>query len=172
MHATFTLNSGQTLDINGDTPRPAHDPGSISLTVTDTPVVSGVPVDTGQSRSMPPDPDPLVAKLALLAKMQRDGFDPASPDLLYYGPHPCADCGDIIVKTSHDDGGLAFDAPPDLLGHPAIVYPNTRWLPHIHGKGTKHDPSPRVIWSANLRPSHARAVASALLSAATEARER
>ena len=45
-------------------------------------------------------------------------------DRIFYGPHPCSDCGKMICKASHTQGGEAFDYPDDP------IYPNTEWKRH------------------------------------------
>ena len=45
--------------------------------------------------------------------------------IVYYGPHPCDNCGAVIVKMGIEFGGTAFNAPD---GYP---YPNAEWHPHV-----------------------------------------
>ena len=45
--------------------------------------------------------------------------------IIYYGPHPCSNCGVNITKMSDEFGGTAFTYPQ------GPVYPNTEWAPHV-----------------------------------------
>lgn len=45
--------------------------------------------------------------------------------IIYYGPHPCRNCGDLICKMGHEFGGNAFTYPN------GPIYPNTEWHPHV-----------------------------------------
>lgn len=169
MLATFKLDGCHVLEIGGDLPRAMNDPASVSLQITRT----QLPMLMGQTAPTPTlsEADLRVRQLDELQKLRRNGFDPTDPDVVWYGPHYCESCGFLIVKSSHESGGHAFDVPSDMVnGNPAIVYPNTRWLPHIHYYGVQYDTTPRAIWAQNLKPSEARAIASMLLSAATEAK--
>lgn len=47
------------------------------------------------------------------------------PAIIWYGPHQCNKCGQIIVKSSFESGGLALDAG-DYEHH----YPNFPWKRH------------------------------------------
>jgi hypothetical protein len=48
-----------------------------------------------------------------------------SSRIIYYGPHPCGNCGILICKMGHEFGGNAFTYP----GGP--IYPNTEWHAHV-----------------------------------------
>lgn len=48
-------------------------------------------------------------------------------NVVFYGPHACAECGQPIVKAALQQGGQEFDAPE------GPIYPNTRWTRHDHG---------------------------------------
>lgn len=49
------------------------------------------------------------------------------PRAVWYGPHPCEQCGKIIVKRDHRNGAkLALDA--DAHNH---HYPNFLWFEHV-----------------------------------------
>lgn len=45
--------------------------------------------------------------------------------IVYYGPHPCENCGIDVAKMGNEWGGTAFTYPP------GPVYPNTEWHPHV-----------------------------------------
>jgi hypothetical protein len=45
--------------------------------------------------------------------------------IIYYGPHPCENCGIDIAKMGREWGGTAFTYPQ------GPVYPNTEWMPHV-----------------------------------------
>lgn len=45
-------------------------------------------------------------------------------DRIFYGPHPCKECGATIAKASHQQGGESFDYPE------GPIYPNTEWKRH------------------------------------------
>lgn len=47
-----------------------------------------------------------------------------SSKIIYYGPHECANCGQMIVKMGQEFGGNAFNQPE------GPIYPNTEW--HVH----------------------------------------
>lgn len=49
-----------------------------------------------------------------------------NPDVVWYGPHACNKCGEMIVKSSFESGGMELDAD-DANHH----YPNFRWQRHI-----------------------------------------
>jgi hypothetical protein len=42
----------------------------------------------------------------------------------FYGPYPCERCGQHIVRSSIESGGVRFDIPE------AVIYPNTLWHTH------------------------------------------
>lgn len=63
-----------------------------------------------------PTPPPPVSRQALHFR---------SAKIIYYGPHPCDNCGVIICKTGREFGGNAFTYPD------GPIYPNTEWQPHI-----------------------------------------
>lgn len=48
-----------------------------------------------------------------------------NPHTVWYGPHQCNGCGETIVKSSLESGGVALDAPH---GH---HYPNFPWKKHV-----------------------------------------
>lgn len=62
----------------------------------------------------------------------------------FYGPHPCKDCGVMIVKRADDQGGAAWIVPPlnAMAGSPMQAY-----LPHrcLH---------PQVAAPSELVPEH------------------
>jgi excisionase family DNA binding protein len=66
------------------------------------------------------------------ARTDNKAMSHLDPRLVYYGPHPCRNCGRMIVEEA---GGSAFDA---AVGP---VYPNTVWPPHVC------DPKARVTCS-------------------------
>jgi hypothetical protein len=45
--------------------------------------------------------------------------------IVYYGPHPCDNCGITICKAGPEYGGSSFTYPSGPL------YPNTEWSPHF-----------------------------------------
>jgi hypothetical protein len=45
--------------------------------------------------------------------------------IVYYGPHPCENCGVNIAKMGFEWGGTSFTYPD------GPVYPNTEWHPHV-----------------------------------------
>lgn len=45
--------------------------------------------------------------------------------IIYYGPHPCDNCGIDVAKMGNEWGGTAFTYPS------GPVYPNTEWHPHV-----------------------------------------
>lgn len=48
-----------------------------------------------------------------------------SSRIVYYGPHPCDNCSELVVKMGKEWGGNAFTAPQ------GPIYPNTEWHPHV-----------------------------------------
>jgi hypothetical protein len=48
-----------------------------------------------------------------------------STKIVYYGPHPCTNCGQPVVRMGQDFGGNAFDQPNEP------IYPNAEWHPHV-----------------------------------------
>ncbi len=48
-----------------------------------------------------------------------------SSRIIYYGPHPCNNCGVLICKMGHEFGGNAFTYPE------GPIYPNTEWHAHV-----------------------------------------
>lgn len=47
-----------------------------------------------------------------------------SPEIIYYGPHACSNCGVSICKMAFEFGGNSFTYPE------GPIYPNTIW--HLH----------------------------------------
>jgi hypothetical protein len=45
--------------------------------------------------------------------------------IVYYGPHPCDNCGILVAKMGAEWGGTSFTYPE------GPVYPNTEWHPHV-----------------------------------------
>ena len=45
--------------------------------------------------------------------------------IIYYGPHECQNCSQMICKMGQEFGGNAFDYPQ------GPVYPNSEWHPHV-----------------------------------------
>lgn len=45
--------------------------------------------------------------------------------IVYYGPHPCPNCGMDITRMGNEWGGNAFTYPN------GPIYPNTEWHPHV-----------------------------------------
>lgn len=145
MHATFRLDPHHVLHVGYKSESP----------------VTGraVPIKVV---TVPPDGPPYNAHFSI-----HDGPTPevrsfnGDPTVVFYGPHPCEECGVTIVKASREQGGQAYDIP-------FLNYPNARWFEHVHETG--YIPSSQTILNVALKPSHARAVASAILAAATEAK--
>ena len=54
---------------------------------------------------------------------------------IWYGPHQCSVCGELIVKAAREQGGDEYDAPPS-----GQLYPNHVWVPHIHGHTRQGEP--------------------------------
>jgi len=46
-------------------------------------------------------------------------------DIIWYGPHNCNKCGNIIIKSAHQQGGVELDA-----GDFNHNYPNWKWTLH------------------------------------------
>ena len=64
------------------------------------------------------------------------------PKVVWYGPHPCAECGGTVVRAALENGGAMFDPPKKLLdiflngsrsGDVDTVYP-MQWTPHVHAE--------------------------------------
>jgi len=56
---------------------------------------------------------------------QREGYETTPSTLqIWYGPHPCENCGEMIAKLSREQGGAEVAYPTGL------IYPNTQWEPH------------------------------------------
>jgi hypothetical protein len=47
------------------------------------------------------------------------------PQIIYYGPHACENCGVMICKMGYQFGGASFDYPAEP------IYPNTEWAVHV-----------------------------------------
>lgn len=45
--------------------------------------------------------------------------------IIYYGPHACDNCGEMICRAGYDWGANRFNYPT------GPIYPNTEWHPHI-----------------------------------------
>lgn len=48
-----------------------------------------------------------------------------SSKIIYYGPHSCENCGEMVVKMGYEFGGNTFNQPD------GPIYPNTEWYPHV-----------------------------------------
>ena len=48
-----------------------------------------------------------------------------SSRIIYYGPHACENCGEVVCKMGKEFGGNSFDYPN------TPIYPNTEWHPHV-----------------------------------------
>jgi hypothetical protein len=46
-------------------------------------------------------------------------------DRIFYGPHNCGGCDNLIVKAAVEQGGAEYDAPE------GPIYPNTPWKLHV-----------------------------------------
>jgi hypothetical protein len=53
-------------------------------------------------------------------------IDQKDPTIVYYGPHECDECGQMIVRAALERGGQKFDVP-----EVSFLYPNTLWSPHV-----------------------------------------
>lgn len=51
--------------------------------------------------------------------------NPIGEHVVFYGPHRCKECSKLIVKASHEQGGVSFDVPE------GPIYPNTPWNLHV-----------------------------------------
>lgn len=61
---------------------------------------------------------------------------PIGEHVVFYGPHPCDDCGKMICKASREQGEVKFDYPD------GPIYPNTSWNLHHCKSQTVNVPSP------------------------------
>ena len=73
-------------------------------------------------------------------------MNPTDPDIIFYGPHACEDCGVMIAKASREQGGEAFDYPE------GPIYPNTPWAPHVHRPVTADEKKARLMWPNSPAP--------------------
>jgi hypothetical protein len=64
------------------------------------------------------------------------------PNVVWYGPHSCENCGGRVVRQAIESGGLYFDAQPDER----IIYPSV-------GEGLDRE------WTAHVCRTHASAAA-------------
>lgn len=72
-----------------------------------------------------------------------------SSKIVYYGPHPCENCGAMIVRMGREFGGNAFNQPN------GPIYPNTEW--HIHvcdPKQIKNDSRSKFISNVPAGEGH------------------
>jgi hypothetical protein len=156
MKATFKLDGCHTLIIGADFPKASHDPNTVDLGIQYEPIWPG-PLSGSIRPTVYPKPVPALTE-----------HDSRDPERVFYGPHPCVHCGWMIVKEGNlepgDHRGAEFDYPD------GPIYPNTRWVPHVHRDVDRRQLEPRLTYGFSLKPSAARAVASMILSAATEAR--
>lgn len=90
-----------------------------------------------------------------MAGIDRIGVDEPgrseAQEVVWYGPHACAICGETIVKAARESGGAEFDPPKHLMRVfqrgsescvPEIVYPAI-WTPHVHNPDS-HPSDPSV----------------------------
>lgn len=151
--ATFELDPCHTLVIGGnDLPQVAGGRKTVDIAIRYKPLHPG-PVFACSSGDDPYERMPKAPPMS--ADAARD------PGITFYGPYPCEHCGRFIVKASREHGGAEFDSPD------GPVYPNTKWVPHLH---REPDLREQQKLGYSLQPSEARAIASMILSAATEAR--
>jgi hypothetical protein len=54
---------------------------------------------------------------------------------IWYGPHNCSVCGDLVVKMASEQGGLTLDSPQEP------IYPNHRWTTHQHSQNPTKMPT-------------------------------
>lgn len=60
-----------------------------------------------------------------------------SSRIVYYGPHPCSNCGTDIAKMGNEWGGTSFTYPE------GPIYPNTEWHPHVcDPEKSTYEPAP------------------------------
>jgi hypothetical protein len=149
MQATFKLDPYVTLEIGGEV--------RVPMAISDRDAVINLSLSRLVPRGLLCSSAGWPAEPCTMTEAQAK----ASPRP-FYGPFPCEYCGVQIVRAEHAEGGQAFDVPS------WPIYPNSTWEPHQHRNIP--DPTPETIYACALRPSHARAVASAILSAATEAK--
>lgn len=69
-----------------------------------------------------PNPTPAPTRLTS-PRVQLENFI-YDPSVVWYGPHACQTCGNLIVQSSAESGAIALDAP--FEHH----YPNHRWVEH------------------------------------------
>jgi excisionase family DNA binding protein len=72
--------------------------------------------------------------LAARARNDNKAMTHLDPSVVYYGPHACPQCGQMIVKVAEETGGAAFSVPD------GPIYPNSAWQPHVC------DPAARATW--------------------------
>lgn len=53
--------------------------------------------------------------------------------VIWYGPHACEKCGQMVVKQAKESGGLELDA--EFEHH----YPNYQWKKHKCHESTRKD---------------------------------
>lgn len=76
-----------------------------------------------------------------------------SSAVVYYGPHSCDECGEMVVKAGREFGGTVFSQPD------GPIYPNTEWRPHLcdpmvvrkregegYSRATRHEWPTANIW--------------------------
>jgi hypothetical protein len=82
------------------------------------PVVTGGPYHQGFEEGMKQSKEtiePEEKKLSRFIRMRK---------VVWYGPHPCEECGETIIRSSKETGRVALDAPFDHH------YPNFKWCRH------------------------------------------
>lgn len=163
MKASFEVDGVHVLDVEGNVPRHAGSIASVQVSLRKRPLpfsVVGSCDSTGHASlenvvAECPTPD-LPQNIPAVDSVLLD------PRIVWYGPHACGICGQLIIKAARAQGGAEYNAPS------GPVYPNTRYERHVHQQG--YYPGEAPLFSAQLKPSQARALASAILSAATEAK--
>jgi len=155
MNATFQLDGCHTLHIADRHPELPPGTKAVGLTVTHEPLVNIWSGTASSSKPIFPAPEPTLSEA-----------QSREPHRVFYGPHPCQVCGNLIVKEGvrGKDGGAEFDVPD------GPIYPNTAWRPHVHREYDEKLRRTQTVISFALQASAARAIASMILSAATEAR--
>lgn len=155
MKARFEIDPNHAFVVGqNDTPRIAPDSPMVDFSVRRTPPVpfALLNVQSGPV-TYPPEPRSLSTSEEITKAV-------------FYGPHECVHCGCLIVKQGNlppGQNGAEYDYPE------GPIYPNTTWVSHVHREPAASYYAEREVFGFSLKPSAARAVASMILSAATEA---
>jgi hypothetical protein len=71
-----------------------------------------------------PTPEPTGAECGQTQRDNRILEITLDPALVYYGPHKCEGCGELVCRLALESGGEQFDYPS------TPIYPNTNWTLH------------------------------------------